>query len=261
MPPTPHATLDDLGLPGALDLGALMHAQARRLKVAATRRMTLAVLERLRTLDLVDVPWPEARWEVAPDAWETPIEGLQWRLAWTAYVPADLSDACIDYLRSVPRDDYGIALRLRLWRDLVLAEAESYFEYQLEKHQFDAGWAQDLAFVARDMRADLSAAQWRYCAWAATRQGASYQLQQRSPDPVRVREVIHAELRRRIGPVASGQWSNASFVPRSPQPDNGLSRLFAFELTHLGAMFWAIAPNELSLLAPPSGRTAFGTTA
>lgn len=260
MPPTLPATLDDLGLTGAIDLGALMTAQARRLKVAPTRRMTLAVLERLRTLGLIDVPWPEPRWEVAPDARETPIEGLQWRLAWMAYVPADLGDACIDYLCSVPRDDYGIALRLRLWRELILAEAESYFEYQLEKHQFDAAWAQDLAFVARDTRVDLSAAQWRYCAWAATRQGASYQLQQRSPDPVRVREVIHAELRRRIGPVASGQWSNASFVPRSPQPDNALSRLFAFELTHLGAIFWAMAPDELSLLAPPSER-ASGTTA
>jgi len=228
--------------------------------ILKTRRTTLAVLERLRTLGLVDVPWPDPRWEVAPDARETPIEGLQWRLAWHAYVAADLADACTDYLRCVPRDDYGIALRLRLWRDLVLAEAESYFEYQLEKHQFDPGWAQDLAFVARDTKADLSAAQWRYCAWAATRQGASYKLQQRSPDPIRVREVIHAELGRRIGPVASGQWSNASFTPRSPQPDNALSRLFAFELTHLGAMFWANAPNELSLLAPRPDRFASGTT-
>jgi hypothetical protein len=252
--PTLPATVDDLGLPGALDLGTLSLAQTRRLKVAPTRRATLAVLERLRHVGLINVPWPEPRWEVAPDARETPIEALQWRLAWTAYVPGELADACTDYLRSIPRDDYGIALRLRLWQELVIAEAESYFEYQLAKHQFDPAWAQDLTFVARDTRAEISAAQWRYCAWAATRQGATYLVQQRTPDPLRVREVIHAELGRRIGPVASGQWTNASFTPRSPCPDSALSRLFAFELTHLGALFWSMAPCDVALLAPAPAR-------
>lgn len=250
------ATLDDLGLSAALDIGALAMSQSRRVKVAPTRRGTVALMERLRALGLVDVPWPDARWEVAPDARETPMEGLQWRLAWDAYVPDGLADACSEYLRTLPRDDIGIALRLRLWRDLVIAEAESYFEYQLDKHQFDLSWAQDLAFVARETKLELSAAQWRYCAWAATRQGASFHLQQRTPDSSRVREVIHTELARRIGPVASGQWSNTSFAPRSSTPDNALVHLFVQDLTSLGPLFWSHVPGELALLAPPAAQAA-----
>jgi hypothetical protein len=245
-------TIDDLGLMGALDLGALVTAQEKRLRVAPTRRMTLALMERLRKMGLIDVPWPQARWDIAAGAQETPIEGLQWRLQWTAYTLEGLTEAASEYLRSIVRDDYGIALRLRVWRELVIAEGERYFEFQLEKHQFDPAWAQDLVFVQRETRAEMSAAQWRYCVWAATRQGASTAMQLRVTDTEKVREAIYQDLRRRIGPVASGQWSNASFVPRMTQPDNALSRIFVNDLTHLREAFWHLVPSELALLAPPS---------
>lgn len=254
--PTLPATLDDLGLTGALGLGALLLAQHRRLRVAPTRRMALAMLGRLRDVGLIDVPWPAPRWELVTDAQETPIEGFQWKLLWDAYVRADLLDAVIDYLRSIPRDDYGIAIRLRVWRELAVAEGERYLEYQLTKHQFDPTWAQDLVFVQKECGLELSAAQWRYCAWAAVRQGGSFAQQQRAPDPARVREVIFADLRRRVGPVASGQWANASFAPRTPHPDNALTQLFVDDLTVLGPMFWSFIPSELALLAPPQAREA-----
>jgi hypothetical protein len=245
-------TIDDLGLMGALDLGALVGAQHKRLRVAPTRRMTLALMERLREMGLIDVPWPQPRWDIAAGACETPIEGLQWRLVWTRYTLDSLPEATSDYLRSIPRDDYGVALRLRVWRELVVAEAERYFEFQLEKHQFDPAWAQDLVFVQRETKADMSAAQWRYCVWVATRQGASTAMQLRVGDAEKVREAIYQDLRRRIGPVASGQWSNASFVPRVTQPDNALSRLFLNDLTQLRDAFWPLVPSELALLAPAS---------
>jgi hypothetical protein len=247
-------TIDDLGLIGALDIGALALAQSARLRVAPTRRMTLALMERLREAHLIEVPWPNPRWDVAPDALETPIEGLQWRLTWHAYSLESLAEAAADYLRSVDRDEYGIALRLRLWRELVVAESERFFEMQLTKHRFDAAWAQDLIFVQRDTRADLSAAQWRYCVWVATRQGASVALQLHAPEPETVRQAIYADLTRRIGPVASGQWSNASFVPHVTRPESALSRLFAYELTSLRDAFWPLVPSELALLAPISDR-------
>lgn len=249
-------TVDDLGLAGALDIGALAMAQTRRLRVAPTRRATLALLDRLRAAGLIEVPWPEPRWDIAPESLETPIEGMQWRLAWNAYPLESLGDAVTDYLQSVERDEYGIALRLRLWRELVLAESERFFEQQLTKHQFDASWAQDVLFVQRDTRAELSAAQWRYCVWVATRQGASIALQLRTPDPDAVRQAIFADLTRRVGAVASGQWANASFVPHVTRPESALSRLFAYELTSLKDAFWPLLPNELALLAPPTTRAA-----
>lgn len=251
-------TIDDVGLMGALDIGALALAQCGRLRVAPTRRMTLAVMERLRELRLIDVPWPEPRWEVAPESAETPIEGLQWRLVWKAYPVASLAEAVADYLRSVERDEYGIALRLRVWRDLVLAESERFFELQLAKHHFDPAWAQDLIFVQRETRAELSAAQWRYCVWVATRQGASVALQLRSPSPETVRQAIYTDLTRRVGPVASGLWSNASFAPHTPRPESALSQLFAYELTNLRDAFWPLVPSELALLAPPHERATAG---
>lgn len=152
-------TIDDLGLAGALDLGSLALAQTRRRRVAPTRRMTVAAMARLREAGLIDVPWPEPRWEVAPSSLETPIEGLQWRLLWTAYPLEGIADAVIEYLRSIARDDYGIALRLRLWRELVLCEGERFFEIQLAKHQFDSAWAQDLVFVQRETRAEPAASE------------------------------------------------------------------------------------------------------
>lgn len=254
MAPMPPSTIDDLGLPGALYLGALMESGVRRLRVAPTRRMTLALMGELRDLGLIDVPWPESRWEAAPDARETPIEGLHWRFAWGAYEPDLLAPALRDYLESVPRDDFAIALRLKLWRELAVAEAERFFESQLSKHQFDASWAQDLVFVDRECGLELSAAQWRYLVWAATRQGASIAQQQKVPDPARVREIIYAELRRRVGPVASGQWTNTSFMPYSARPESALSTLFVEHLTALGELFWALVPNELTLLAPARPR-------
>ena len=79
-------------------------------------------------------------------------------------------------------------------------------------------------------------------------------LQLRNPEPDAVRRAIYADLQRRIGPVASGQWTNTSFVPRDPRPDSALSRMFAYELTALRDAFWPLVPNELTLLAPPSPR-------
>lgn len=249
-------SVDDLGVSGALELGALVIAQRRRMAVAPTRRMAIALMGRLREAGLIDVPWPDPQWDVALDAQETPIEGLQWKLRWEAYVPDGLPDAICEFLGSIPRDDYAIALRLRLWRELVVAEGERFFEQQLAKHQFDPAWAQDLLFVQKESGAELSAAQWRYCAWAAARQGGSLAQQLRFPDPARVREAIFTDLRRRIGPVGSGQWSNTSFVPHAATPESALSMLFATQLTNLSGCFWSTTPNELALMATREVRAA-----
>lgn len=71
------ATVDELGLQGCLYLWALLTGQARRLPIAPTKRMSLVVMALLQDHAVIEVPWPETRWEFKPDAQITPIEGLQ----------------------------------------------------------------------------------------------------------------------------------------------------------------------------------------
>ncbi|HUR39783.1 MAG TPA: hypothetical protein VM240_01305 [Verrucomicrobiae bacterium] len=248
MAPQPPPTIDDLGVRGSLYLGALLLGQGGRLPVAPTMRATLAVLDLLKEFGLIEVPWPEARWPVRPDAEETPIEQLQWRYAWGAYSRDALPEAIEEYLQSVPRDDYGLACRLKLWEELASAEAESFFEHQLVKHRFPADWARDLAFVQRQSPQNLSVSQWRYCVWAAVRHGGALAQQQYTPDPAVLREGIFVELRRRVSHVAGGQWGACSLPPFQRLPQSALGRVFVRHLTGPEFDFWSAAPSLTGLL-------------
>jgi hypothetical protein len=239
-------TIDDLGVRGSLYLAALLSAQDQRMAVAATLRTSLAVLELLRELKIIDVPWPLARWAMQPDAEETPLEGLQWRFAWTSHARNQLGPALEEYLQGVPRDDYGLACRLQLWEELAASEAEGYFEFQLAKHRFDTAWARDLVFVHKQS-ASLSIAQWRYCVWAATRHGGSVAQQQAVSQPGAVREAIYAELRRRVTAV-SGGWRDCAFMPHNRLPFNSLGRGFIAHLCPAEFDFWGTPPSLSALL-------------
>lgn len=245
-------TIDDLGVRGCLYLSALLAGQDARLPIGPTLRTTLGMLELLRDFAVIEVPWPEPRWAIRPDAEETPMEHLQWRYAWSAYSRSALPEALADYLEGVPRDDYGLACRLQLWEELVLAEAGHFFELQLVKHHFDAGWARDLAFVHRQTTALLSTAQWRYCVWAATRQGGSLAQQQRVPDPGAVREGIYAELRRRVAFVAGGQWGHAALPPFQKLPSSALGRAYIRYLVRPDLDYWNDPPTLTGLAFRPS---------
>lgn len=248
MAPVPPPTLDDLGIQGCLALAALLMAQDRRIPVAPTRRLSLAMLHALREQGIIEAPWPEGRWDLDPTAEETPIEQIQWRYSWGDYLRPGLLTALEEFLEEVPHDDYGIATRLRLWSDLTAAEAERFFESQLAKHHFDTSWASDLAFVIRDSRLVLPIAQWRYCCWAATRFGASLAQQLRGAEPVAIREGICSELRKRAQRLANGDWSNCAFVPFNPLPESAASRLFIKHLTRLRSAFWTLPCEAESVL-------------
>ncbi len=241
------ATVDELGLPGCLYLWALLTAQDRRLPVAPTRRMTLVVLAALHERNVIDFALTDGDWELKPDIRTTPIESLRWRLTWTVYEPHLLTIALEDYFDTLERDDFTTAARLRLWTDLGSAEAEHFFEQQLVKHKFPAEWAQDMAFAYRERTPALTIAQWRYCAWAAVRRGASMALQQ-SLQADGLREAIYQEIRRRAASVASGTWTGCSFPPYNPQPDSALSRGFAAQVTRLGPLYWTGWPSVEALL-------------
>lgn len=257
---SPPATVDELGLQGCLYLWALLSGQEHRLPVAQTKRMTLVVMAHLQERGIIEVPWPEARWEVSPEAATTPIEGLQWRLTWTVYEPTRLVEALDDYFDALDRDDFTTAARLRLWMELGSAESERFFEQQLIKHKFCADWAQDIAFAYRESPVALTLAQWRYCAWAAVRRGASMALQQ-GPDASGLRDTIYQELRRRAATVASGAWSGCSFPPYNAQPESALARGFVHRLTRLGAAYWTAWPSTEVLLGHDFGGTQrLGTT-
>ena len=171
MPLPPPVSTDDLGLQGCLYLWGLLTSRDRRLLVTPTRRLTLVAMNVLQEQGVIEVPWPDAHWGAQPDAEQTPMEGLQWKLVWHVYEPQQLITALEDYLGAVDKDDFGMALRLRLWVEIGSAETERFFEQQLVRHHFRSEWAQDVAFVLRDCDADLTLSQWRYCAWAAVRRG------------------------------------------------------------------------------------------
>lgn len=247
MTPQAPSTIEDLGVRGCLYLLALLQGQDGRLPVAPTLRATLAVLELLRSFALIEVPWPASHWPVRPDAEETPIERLQWRFVWSAYERPQLPDALAEYLESVPRDDYGLACRLQLWEELAWAEAEQFFEHQLTKHRFDTGWAKDLIFVHRAVATPLSISQWRYCVWAAVRQGGAVAQQQHVPEPGGVREAIYAELRRRVTSVMSGRWADAALPPFQKQPSSALGRAYVRHLARRDLNYWGEAPSLLAL--------------
>lgn len=248
MSPQRPATIDELGVTGAYHFAALLAAQQQRLPIAPTRRLALTVLDTLQAVGVIEVPWPDARWAIRPDAEETPIEHLQWCYSWPECRRPGLVAALCEFLEELSRDDYGLALRCRYWEELSAAESEQFFEQQLIKHQFDGSWAQDFIFVYRELRSQLSIAQWRYCCWAATRQGASVALQQRAAAPALVRESIYTELRQRAARLGTGAWSQCAFPPGRTLPDSALSRLFVTHLSKLGPDFWTFPSNAEHVL-------------
>ncbi|WP_133478262.1 hypothetical protein [Cognatilysobacter segetis] len=244
-------TLDDLGVQGCFGLAALLTAQARRIAVSPTRRLTLAYLHPLRQLGVIDAPWPEARWELEPAAEETPIEQMQWRYRWPDYQRDGLLQTLEEFLQSIPMDEYGIACRLRLWQDLVIAEAEQFFESQLLKYHLEGSWAHDLTFAVREHRLELPIAQWRYCCWAATRFAAAQAQRLRGDTSAPgLREEMYAELKRRAQRLVSGDWSNCAFMPFHLRPESAAGRLLTTTLSPLGALYWQCVPSAEVLLIP-----------
>lgn len=244
MAATAPPTLDELGVQGCLRLAALLAASDQRLPVAPTRRLTLVYMGQLKELGLIEAPWPEARWPADPSAEETPLEQIQWRYCWKDYLRPGLLPVLDEFLREVPRDDYGVACRMQLWQELAVAEAERFLESQLVKYNLDGAWAQDLVFAMRDAKAPLPIAQWRYCCWAAVRYAAAQTQRYRGTDQAaRLREDMYDELRRRAARLVSGNWTGCAFVPFNLTPESAASRLFTASLTELGPLFWTELPS------------------
>lgn len=235
-------TIDDLGTDGALYLLALVSAQAGRRLVTPTRQLTLHALGVLKDQAVIAVPWPQARWDVEPRAQSTPLEDLQWRYDWAAYPAETVGDAIAEYLQQVPRDSYGIELRLRLWRELFTAESQQYFEFQLGRSHLPVEWAADTRYLVDAETYALSLAQWRYCFWAAVRQGGAMSAQ-RVYSLSAIRERVFEEARRRAASIASSRWSVQGYDARADEPLSALTRAFLRHLAPIGTAFYHQPPS------------------
>lgn len=241
----PCPSIENLAAPGCLFLLALVMAQEQRLPVSPTFRVSLEALDLLNTLGVIETPAPATPWAETVEALETPIERFRWRRRWDEHT--DLPKVLLRRINEARASGDDISMQLRVWRVLVLAEVEQYFEQQLIKHHFDRLWANDLSYIYRHAEVGLSIAQWRYCCWAATRQGASIALQTRQSDAEVVREAIYLELGKRARHVSKPSWDKCSFPPSNALPKSALARLFASEWTQLGADYWILPPEERSL--------------
>ncbi|HEY0914670.1 hypothetical protein [Pseudoxanthomonas mexicana] len=232
------ATLDELGLRGALFLAALLKAQAQRIPLAPTRSAAVRVLDALQSRALIQVPWPADRWQIRPDAEVTPMEDLQWAYAWSTHERTHLLATLEDQLGELADEDALTQERTALWEELALWETEQFFEQQLRKHQFDTGWARDLGFVFASAPSGLPIARWRYCCWAAVRQGASVALRQSAPDGASVREAIFQEIHKRLRYVISGPPHLGMFTPFQPVPSSAVAQLFIERVVPMEWTYW-----------------------
>lgn len=242
MPPEPPPTIDDLGVQGCRYFAAMLRAQEHRLPAAPTKRMTFVVMNLLREHGLIDVPWPEQRWGLQPEAEETHVKHLLWRCRRTVCLRDGLLSALEEFLQRVPHDDHGLAVRHRVRRNLSGSEAEQFFWHQLSKQQFDGAWAQDLVFVYLETLPAMSVAQWRDCCQAATRAGASVAQQPRIPNARAVREAIYAKPKRRASHIGAGKWGTRSFRPFHPISQGAL--VFTAQLMLTGPGFWTASPAQ-----------------
>ncbi|MGR4877105.1 hypothetical protein [Pseudoxanthomonas sp. LARHCG66] len=236
---TPH-TLDDLGLPGAVYLWALLHAQQHRLALAPTADLAMEALQVLASHQIVALPGAGSGWTIGQR--HTPIEGIAWRWTWSAYQADSALPAVEDFLASVPCDELLLTLGAALWQRLVHDEAQAFYAEQLARCQFDAHWQQDMAFAQRLSRVSLSASQWRYCAWAAVRQGATLARQGALPAS-RVREGMYGEILRRAAAVAAGRYGRCGFTPAAVQPPTALAQGLACQWFTLGQTYWTALPS------------------
>lgn len=238
------ASLDDLGALNVFGLASLLLVREQRLPVAPTRRLTTQLMRRLCDAGVIVTPWPEAQWMAEPRAETTPLERLHWRYVWQAYTLDELLGPLVSHLADLCSTAAGKELCALIWSQLAAAEAESFFAGQLRKHGFDDEWAPDMEYAIRNAPIALSIAQWRYCAWAAVRHGASLSQQrcgQLATDVLR--DNIYRELLKRASHAASPMSRGCSLPPFSPLPHSAAGQLFAQYMIRLGEAFWTKPPT------------------
>jgi hypothetical protein len=243
MPPVPSRCLEDLDLFAACGLAALVQSRDVHRPVTPAKAMTIRVLEALQQRGIVDLPWPEARWELPPRGYLAPVEQLGWDYVWTALPLGGLGHAIEQAIDDRPRDDAHTEQVVQVWRALVQAECVDYFEFQLGKHGLDRTWTSDLAWLPRHYLDDLSLARWKYLIWSAVRHG-TMQCMGSGFDARQTREAIRTTLAsgQRLGFARREEFDG--FIPRTPVPHSLMAGLFV-RAVQLGSSYWTQPPSLL----------------
>jgi hypothetical protein len=237
-------SVDQLGAQNCFALGSLLFAHASRLAVAPTRKVTTQMMHRLCNAGVIATPWPDAQWKGQQQANTTPIERLEWAYTWRASTLSELPEHLFKFLSKLRRTTQGRENCVAIWKEIAVAEAQSFFKEQLVKHHFDGEWADDIEYAFHSAPDSLSIAQWRYCGWAAVRHGASFSQQHGSQlSREALREAIYKELLKRARYVRSPGYSKCKLAPFDPLPRNAAGQLVQ-AMSGLGAAFWSERPSQ-----------------
>lgn len=205
--------------------------------------MTVRVLEALGQRGIVELPWPNTRWELPPRGYLAPLEQLSWDYVWTAFEIGGLGYAIEQALEDRPRDEFYRDDLVRVWRALVQAECVEYFEFQLGKHGMDKSWSCDLSWLPRHYQDDLSLSRWKYLIWSAVRHGAMHCMGSRC-DPVQTRGAIASMLGslQRLDFAMRGEFDG--FLPKHALPHSLMAATFT-RATQLGLSYWREPPSMI----------------
>ena len=106
------------------------------------------------------------------------------------------------------------------------------------KHHFDPGWARDVGFVFQSGPRGLPIAQWRYCCWAAVRQGASVAMRLGVHDSAHVREAIFQEVKKRLRYLMTSSPQQGMFKPYHLAPESSVAKLFVDWVVPMEWAYW-----------------------
>lgn len=246
MSPVLSRCLEDLDVYAACGLHALVLSRDIRRPVTPTRTATIRMLEALRTRGIIEVPWPQAQWELPPRGYLAPVEQLGWDYVWKEIELGGLGRAIEVHLDDRCRDDIFKDQLVEVWRELVRAECVEYFEYQLGKHGMDRSWSCDLDWLPKSFQDELSLARWKYLIWSAVRQGAMESLAS-GFDAAQTRNAIAAMLTNplRLGYARRPEFHG--FAPKVASPHSLMAQFFVGSAAQLGMAYWEEAPSRVGL--------------
>jgi hypothetical protein len=167
---------------------------------------------------------------------------LPWSYTWF-HVPFEgLENRLVDYLSETGRSTPYAETWLRIWQELVSAEAIAYLQHQLRLHQFSDVFLSELTPLLIPNESRYSLGHWRYACWVSVRSMASASLQH--PGNVELLKfTLRNELSRRLQIALNSPGEKFCFSPSYSIPECALSKVLSSVATRLGDNFWKSPPT------------------
>lgn len=231
-----------LGGRGALYLLALLKARQTRQHVAPTMEATITLLGVLDALGVIRV---ENHPSLASHT--TYPDSLPWSYTWQQEPLDGLEDRLSHYLECNARNALLADAWIRVWQDLLSAEALAYLKHQLRLHQFSDAYLDDLSTTFAQHEPSYSLGHWRYACWAAVRSMASVSLQHQGNVEL-LKFTLRNELARRLQIASMSNEERFCFSPSYSLPSCALTMVFSTIATRLGDGFWRSPPAYKNIL-------------